>query len=114
MVRGCQRLFPAVGSMALAAAAGLAAAAEDPAGDIGRGRAMAERLCAGCHAISGPGPSPLPEAPLFSRFERRWPVEYLEEALAEGIVTGHAAMPEFVFSPDEIGDLLAYLKSVQE
>jgi hypothetical protein len=55
-------------------------------------------------------------APPFSTFERKWPVEYLAEALAEGIVTGHGPiqMPVFVFTPEEIDDLLAYLKSVQE
>lgn len=85
-------------------------------GDVSHGRAMAERLCARCHAISGPGPSPVEQAPLFSQFERKWPVEYLAEAFAEGIATGHGPvrMPQFVFSPEEIDDLLAYLKSVQE
>jgi len=94
----------------------LSCAADDEPGLVARGRAIAEQLCARCHAISGPGPSPVPAAPLFSRFERRWPVEYLEEALAEGLVAGHGAvrMPEFVFWPDEIDDLLAYLKSVQD
>jgi mono/diheme cytochrome c family protein len=91
-------------------------ALEGSEADIARGRGIAEELCARCHAISGPGPSPVPQAPLFSQFERKWPVEYLEEALAEGIVTGHGPvrMPEFVFWPDDIRALLAYLKSVQE
>lgn len=77
---------------------------------------MAERLCARCHATAGPGPSPVHQAPPFSTFERKWPVEYLAEALAEGIVTGHGPvqMPVFVFTPEEIDDLLAYLESVQE
>ncbi|HWL21031.1 MAG TPA: cytochrome c, partial [Bradyrhizobium sp.] len=35
------------------------------------------------------------------------------EALAEGIVTGHPAMPEFQLSPDEIHDLLSYLKTLE-
>lgn len=85
-------------------------------GDVERGRAMADRLCARCHAIAGPGPSPVQQAPLFSQFERKWPVEYLAEAFAEGIATGHGPvrMPQFVFTPGEIDDLLAYLKSVQE
>ena len=63
-----------------------------------------------------PGPSPVAQAPPFSTFEREWPVEYLAEALAEGIVTGHGPvrMPAFVFEPEEIDDLLAYLVSVQE
>jgi mono/diheme cytochrome c family protein len=85
-------------------------------GSVEDGRAMAQRLCARCHATTGPGPSPVDQAPPFSTFERKWPVEYLAEALAEGIVTGHGPiqMPVFVFTPKEIDDLLAYLKSVQE
>jgi mono/diheme cytochrome c family protein len=78
---------------------------------------MAQRLCARCHATTGPGPSPVEQAPPFSTFERKWPVGYLAEALAEGIVTGRGPVrmpPEFVFTPEEIDDLLAYLRSVQE
>jgi mono/diheme cytochrome c family protein len=40
-------------------------------------------------------------------------VENLEEALGEGIVTGHANMPEFRLEPDQIGDFIAYLKSLE-
>jgi cytochrome c len=85
-------------------------------GSVEDGHGIAERLCARCHAIAGPGPSSIKQAPPFSTFERKWPVEYVAEALAEGIVTGHGAvqMPEFVFTPEEIDDLLAYLDSVQE
>jgi mono/diheme cytochrome c family protein len=84
-----------------------------PHGDVAAGHAMAERLCARCHAIAGPGPSPLPLAPPFSSFERKWPVEYLAEAMAEGLVIGHGPMPEFTFTPAEIDDMIAYLHSVQ-
>jgi K+-transporting ATPase ATPase B chain len=35
------------------------------------------------------------------------------EALAEGIRTGHPQMPEFVFAPDEVDSIIAYLKSIQ-
>jgi mono/diheme cytochrome c family protein len=41
------------------------------------------------------------------------PIETLGEALAEGINTGHAAMPEFVLDPDQIHDLLSYLKTLE-
>jgi cytochrome c len=34
--------------------------------------------------------------------------------LAEGLSVGHPDMPEFVFEPDEIAGILAYLKSIQE
>jgi hypothetical protein len=41
------------------------------------------------------------------------PVETLGEALAEGINTGHPAMPEFVLDPDQIHDLLSHLKTLE-
>jgi hypothetical protein len=56
----------------------------------------------------------LAKAPPFSGFARKWPVEYLAEAMAEGLTVGHGPMPEFVFNPEEIGGLLAYLDSIQE
>ena len=40
---------------------------------------------------------------------KRYPVE----TLAEGIQTGHPTMPEFQLEPDQIGDLLAYLKTLE-
>jgi cytochrome c len=40
-------------------------------------------------------------------------VETLEEPLAEGIVTGHPTMPEFSFASDQIGDFIAFLKSLE-
>ncbi|CCD98421.1 conserved hypothetical protein [Bradyrhizobium sp. STM 3809] len=43
----------------------------------------------------------------------RYPIETLGEALAEGIVTGHPAMPQFELTPPEINDLLSYLKSLE-
>jgi cytochrome c len=56
------------------------------------------------------------QAPAFSTFERKWPIEYLAEALAEGIATSHGPIqiPVFDFTTEEIDDLLAFLKSVQE
>jgi mono/diheme cytochrome c family protein len=36
----------------------------------------------------------------------------LEEALAEGISTGHPDMPEFVADPDQIDAILAYIESL--
>jgi len=37
-------------------------------------------------------------------------VESLEEALGEGIVSGHPNMPEFRLDPGQVGDLISYLK----
>ena len=40
--------------------------------------------------------------------------EYLEEALGEGLMSGHPAMPEFKFEADDVGAIIAYLKSIQQ
>ena len=85
-------------------------------GDRASGALLADRLCSRCHSIAS-GPSPVADAPAFSGLARKWPIEFLAEAFAEGLVTGHRSgveMPEFVLTPEEIDDLLAYLESVQE
>ena len=74
---------------------------------------MAARLCAQCHAIEKEGESPLKQAPAFRTFAKKWPIENLEEAFAEGIVTGHTDMPEFEFEPNQIDALLSYIGSIQ-
>lgn len=92
------------------------AMADGPAAaEVETGRSIAERLCAGCHAVEGPGPSPVADAPPFAILHQRWPVAHLAEALAEGIVVGHGSvtMPEFVLQPDEIDDLIAFLESLE-
>lgn len=43
----------------------------------------------------------------------RYPIESLGEALAEGIVTGHPAMPQFELTPEHIHHLLSYLKTLE-
>ena len=83
------------------------------AADVSSGLALAEKNCERCHAIGKTGKSKHAEAPPFGEVVTRYPPASLAEALAEGISTGHRDMPEFVFSPDEIGDLIAYLESLQ-
>lgn len=77
-----------------------------------RGKAILADKCARCHAIGSAGASPLKEAPPFRAVARKYPVDQLAEALAEGIVTGHPAMPEFAFSPREVAAILAYLRTL--
>ena len=52
--------------------------------------------------------------PAFRTFAAKWPVESLEEALAEGIVTGHPDMPVFQFEPDQIAALLEHLTAIAD
>lgn len=44
---------------------------------------------------------------------RKYNPDNLGEALAEGIVTGHPEMPEFVFEPDEIAAIIDYLRGLR-
>lgn len=77
-----------------------------------RGQAIAETQCARCHAIGLTGTSPMGLAPPFRDLSQRYPIEALAEALAEGITTGHPAMPHFTFHPREIDALLTYIGSL--
>jgi cytochrome c len=81
---------------------------------IARGEAYAQAHCARCHAVGLTGESPFKPAPPFRILHERYPVETLEEALAEGIVTGHPAMPEFRLKPNQIGEFIAFLKSLEQ
>lgn len=83
------------------------------AADPERGRAIAQANCSRCHAIGRDGDSPLAAAPAFRTLHTKYPLENLEEPLAEGIVTGHADMPEFRLDPDQIEDFLAFLRTLE-
>jgi cytochrome c len=78
-----------------------------------RGKTFALTNCARCHSIDRVAESPLKIAPPFRTLHRRYPVETLGEALAEGIETGHPTMPMFQLDPDQIHDLLSYLKTLE-
>jgi mono/diheme cytochrome c family protein len=78
-----------------------------------RGFRLAMTHCARCHSIDKVTESPLKLAPPFRTLHLKYPVDTLQEALAEGIVTGHPTMPEFRFEPDQIGDFLAFLKTLE-
>jgi mono/diheme cytochrome c family protein len=73
------------------------------------GHALLEAKCASCHGIGRTDSSRHQAAPPFRVIARKYHVESLAEALAEGIVVGHPDMPEFVFQPDDIAAIMAYL-----
>jgi cytochrome c len=86
------------------------AAADDPK----QGEALLTRDCGRCHAVGRSGDSPRKDAPQFRTLGKRYPIESLEEALGEGIMSGHPDMPEFKFDADQVGAIIAYLKSIQQ
>jgi cytochrome c len=98
--------------LALLMAASLTAADAEPIGRPADGRAIAERNCGGCHAVGKRGPSPRADAPPLRSLQSRYPVEDLEEALAEGISVGHPDMPKVELNPQQIADFQAYLRSL--
>jgi cytochrome c len=78
-----------------------------------RGLAFARANCARCHSVDRSSESPLQAAPPFRSLHKRYRVEALAEAFAEGVTTGHPAMPEFTLTPAQIGDLLSFLKTLE-
>ncbi|MCB1427043.1 MAG: cytochrome c [Zhengella sp.] len=81
--------------------------------DVEHGKALVETNCAQCHGVGASDASKHPAAPPFRELSERYPVDALEEAFAEGIVTGHEDMPEFEATPQQITDIIAYLSSIQ-
>jgi cytochrome c len=69
--------------------------------------------CARCHAIDADSQSPEQKAPPFRNVVKTYDPSALEEALAEGIMTGHEKMPEFVFEPEQVSAIIAYLGTLK-
>jgi cytochrome c len=79
-----------------------------------RGEELLARSCASCHAVGRSGESPTKDAPPFRTLGQRYPIDSLEEALGEGIMSGHPDMPEFSFDARDVGAIIAYLKFIQQ
>lgn len=98
--------------LALAGSLGAGAASADDA-SLARGHELVLRNCSMCHAVGRTGESPNKTAPHFRDLGHRYPIDNLAEALAEGILTAHPQMPEFVFPPEDVAAIIDYLKSIQ-
>jgi len=79
-----------------------------------RGLTFVRVHCAQCHAISKVGDSALTIAPPFRTLHLKYPVENLQRPLSEGIVAGHPTMPQFRLDADQVGDVIAYLKTLEQ
>lgn len=79
-----------------------------------RGFVFVQTNCSMCHAVGRFGDSPLSVAPPFRTLHENYPVETLAEALGEGIVVGHPAMPQFTLDPAQIDDVITYLKTLEQ
>lgn len=106
--------YPLLVATVLMLASGHRAASQDTAAMLKRGEALLTENCASCHAVGKTGNSPRAGAPTFRSLSKKYPVETLAEALAEGLFTGHPDMPEFAFEAPDVGAILAYLESIQD
>jgi cytochrome c len=98
----------------IALAGGATAYAQQSSAELARGQALVTKQCASCHAVGRTGASPHETAPAFRTLSQRYKIEALEEALAEGLSSGHPDMPEFVFEADDVGAIIAYLNAIQD
>ena len=78
-----------------------------------RGLTYVRTYCVQCHSIDKVTDSTLRVAPPLRELHKRYPVENLAESLAEGIRTGHPSMPEYQLEPGQVGDVIAYLKTLE-
>ena len=86
--------------------------AQSPAAQ--RGLTFVRVHCAQCHAIDKVSESPLTIAPPFRSLHLKYPIENLRRPLSEGIIVGHPTMPQFRLDPDQVADVIAYLKSLEQ
>jgi cytochrome c len=99
-----------VGVLALCAGAP-ALAQQSPAEQ--RGLTFVRANCARCHSIDKVSESTLPIAPPFRTLHLKYPIESLQRPLSEGIIAGHPTMPQFRLDADQVTDVIAYLKTLQ-
>ena len=102
----------AVPLLLLATSAGFAAGpGRNPSEE--RGRALAEHMCAACHAVGRSGRSPHVGAPAFRQLDRRVDLDLFIARLREGLMAGHPDMPMFRFTRDDGRAFVMYLRSIQ-
>jgi mono/diheme cytochrome c family protein len=80
---------------------------------VGRGEAIAETACAGCHALGAADESPHPDAPPLRLLSHTIDLDTLEARFADGSISDHPDMPDWQFEQIDAAGLVAYLKSVQ-
>lgn len=81
-------------------------------GDVPRGRAYAEKMCTGCHAVEAGQPaSPLHAAPSFTAVANSPGLTAL--ALNAFFRTSHKTMPNFIIASQDIEDVSAYILSLK-
>jgi mono/diheme cytochrome c family protein len=82
-------------------------------GDPQAGRVLAEQVCKACHAIErGATRSPVPDAPSFGRIANSPDISEL--ALRVLLQSSHPTMPDLMFEPAELRNVIAYISTLKE
>ena len=102
------RLYTALAWIAVMATA----AAAQPVGDVERGHAIAEKLCAQCHAIKAGETSPRLESPTFEKISATPGMTVL--AIKVWLQTPHPTMPNLMLPADDRDDVAAYITSLKK
>jgi hypothetical protein len=80
-----------------------------------KGKVLAERLCAGCHAIGPSGDSNYAPAPPFRTLNRRIKLDSnFVNRLRKGLIVADSEMPSFRFNDDVTQALVAYITAIQQ
>jgi mono/diheme cytochrome c family protein len=80
-----------------------------------KGKVLAERLCAGCHAVGPIGDSTHARAPPFRTLNRRVKIDAnFVNRLRKGLIVGDPDMPSFRFNDDVTQALVAYITAIQQ
>jgi mono/diheme cytochrome c family protein len=105
--------FSMIGALALFALALVVREAAAMSAAERRGRVLAVRLCAQCHAIGKNDASHRTGAPPLRQIERRVNLDTFASRLRQGLMSSHYDMPEFRFSREDAQAMVAYLRSIQ-
>lgn len=99
-----------VGPWVLLALSGCVSTPQD---SIDWGRRLARSNCARCHAVGAQGGSPNAFAPEFRNLRKTYSQASIEQTFVGGGIVEHPPMPHFADRPDDIRDILNYIRSIQ-
>jgi cytochrome c len=78
-----------------------------------RGRTLAVRHCAQCHAIGKTGANPRGGAPALRHLDQRVNLDTFASRLRQGLMSTHQDMPIVRFNREDSRAMVAYLRSIQ-
>lgn len=81
---------------------------------IAKGKRLVEASCAACHGVGASDRSHDAQAPELRKLYKRYPMDDLEDAFDQGLFSEHPDTPDFEPTKEQIGQVVAYIRSIQE